>query len=149
MERRCTVIKRTEQYRTTKTGAVRVYSGTYVMPVEVRVAFACRPGVTVIAEHQGQEAFAVSSGSVAQATAPFTVSYACADGAKALAIGMNTRAIAMASGARSYARKIGATAWATVAGAKAFKGDRSGVVVEDFIQSVFPNQKSKIALGYL
>ena len=119
------------------------------MPVEVRVAYACRPGVKVIAEHEDQEVFAVSSGSVAQATAPFTVSYACTDGAKALAIGMNTRAIAMAPGSRSYARKIGATAFSTVAGAKSFQSDRSGVVVEDFIQSVFPNQKSKIALGYL
>ena len=148
MERRCIVIKRTAAYRTNKLGVIRVYSGEFVMPVEVRVAFACRDGVTVIAEHEGQEAFAVSSGATAIANAPYSVSYACADGAKALAIGMNTRAIAMNNGARSYARKVGAAAFATVAGAKAFKSDRSGVVVEDFIQSVFPNQKSEIALGF-
>ena len=140
--------KRTEQYRTNKLGVIRVYRGTYVMPADVKTAFACRQGVTVIAEHQGQEAFAVSIGSVAQAKSPYTTAYACVDGAKAQAIGMNTRAIAMASGARAYARKIGATAWATVVGAKSFQSDRSGVVAEDFIQSVFPNQKSEIALGY-
>ena len=148
MERRCTVIKRTAAYRTNKLGVIRVYSGTYVMPVEVRVAYACRAGVTVIAEHEDQEVFAVSDGSVAIANAPYSVSYACTDGAKALSIGMNTKAIAMAPGSRSYSRKIGAAAWATVAGAKAFKSDRSGVVVEDFIQSVFPRQEAPLALGF-
>ena len=142
------MIKRTEQYRTTKTGAVRVYSGTYTMPVEVRVAFACRAGVTVVAQYEGQEAFAVSDGSFAWAVAPHTISYACVSGAKAQAIGINTKSIAMADGARAYSRKVGATAFATVKGARAYQSDRSGIIVEDFIQSVFPRQSAPLALGY-
>ena len=148
MVRRCTVIKRTEQYRTTKTGAVRVYSGTYTMPVEVRVAMACRAGVTVVAQYEGQEVFAVSEGAIAIADSPYTTAYACTDGAKAQAIGINTKAIALADGARAYSRKVGATAFATVKGARAYQSDRSGTIVEDFIQSVFPRQVAPLALGF-
>lgn len=139
---------RTSQYRTTKTGAVRVYHGEYVMPPHVRVALAVGHGAEIVAEHAGQEAFAVASKSHAYATAPDTKAYACASWSMATASGKGTQAFAMHSNSKAYSARAGSVAYATVEGARVFKRDYSATIIVDTIQSVFPNHNRELAMTF-
>jgi hypothetical protein len=140
--------ERTKQYRTTKTGAVRVYEGSYTMPPHVRVALACREGVEIIAEHAGQEAFAVSPKTHAYATAPDTRAYACCSWSRATAEGKGAQAFAMHSQSKAYSARTGSVAYATVEGARVYKRDYSATIIVDTVQSVFPNFKRELPMTF-
>jgi hypothetical protein len=131
--------QRTAQYRTTKLGVVRVYSGHYSMPADVRVAMAVRPDTHVHALHEGQEAFATAPKSTAHASAEGTIAYACHSGAHAYADHKGATSIAMVDNAAAYASVNGTKAIATVRGARARRLGAGATLIQDEIQSVWPN----------
>ena len=140
--------ERTSQYRTTKTGAVRVYHGEYRMPPHVRVALAVGQGAEIFAEYAGQEAFAVAPKSHAYATSPDTKAYACGSMTMATAAGRGTQAFAMHSNSKAYSARTGSVAYATVAGARVYKRDYSATIIVDTVQSVFPNFNRELAMSF-
>lgn len=140
--------ERTSQYRTTKTGAVRVYHGMYRMPPHVRVALAVGQGVEIFAEHAGQEAFAVAPKSHVYATSPDTKSYACGSMTRATAAGRGTQSFALHSNSKAYSARTGSVAFATVAGARVYKRDQSATTVVDVIQNVFPNHNRELGMTF-
>lgn len=139
---------RTKQYRTTKTGAVRVYHGEYHMPPHVRVALAVGDGVEIFAEHAWQEAFAVAPKSHAYAAAPDTRAYACGSMTMATATGRRTHAYAIHSNSKAYSKRAGSVAYATVEGARAYKRDYSATVIVDTVQLVFPNFNRELTMAF-